>query len=135
MASEKEVTEEDYNKAVAEGDRMIAEANKKTQEKIDQMGPALSGAPGGRDMVNHPPHYAEGGPKIRWPQPSPYSWEPPNSEFTLECIQVIRHIKDMRLANAMKYIWRVAFGVKWDKQEDIKKAIWYLNDWLENSID
>lgn len=67
------------------------------------------------DMVNHPPHYTRG-PGI-------------------ECIQVVRHIRDMRLANAVKYTWRVAFGGKNDNAEDIKKAIWYLNDYLENPID
>lgn len=52
----------------------------------------------------------------------------------IECIQVIRHVRDMRLANAMKYTWRVAFGGKGNDREDIKKAIWYLQDWLDNPI-
>lgn len=52
------------------------------------------------------------------------------------CIEVIRWIKDPRLFTAMKYIWRVAFGGKngVDPKEDIKKAIWYLNDYLENDV-
>ena len=65
------------------------------------------------DLVNHPPHYR--GPGI-------------------ECIRVIRHIKDMRLANAMKYIWRVAFGGKGNDRQDIEKAMWYLKDWLEYPV-
>lgn len=52
----------------------------------------------------------------------------------VECIEVIRHIADMRLATAVKYIWRVAFGGKANDREDIEKAIWYLNDWLGNPL-
>lgn len=77
------------------------------------------------DMVNHPEHYKRG-PKIEIDQ----QWK-----LVVECIEVIRHIRDMRLANAMKYIWRVAFGGKANDREDIQKAIWYLNDWLNNSLE
>lgn len=80
------------------------------------------------DMVNHPPHYTRG-PFVRHPL-SPIA----NVGRVLECIEVIRHINDLRLATAMKYIWRVAFGGKENDREDIKKAIWYLTDWLDNPI-
>ena len=73
------------------------------------------------DMVNHPQHYTRGPVVIRGPL-----------GYRIECIEVIRHIADMRLANAMKYIWRVAFGGKANDREDIEKAIWYLQDWLNN---
>ena len=88
----------------------------------------LENLPVTADMVNHPSHYTRG----------------PSIEVSLgydgiksitrvvECIEVIRHIKDMRLATAMKYIWRVAFGGKIDDREDIQKAIWYLTDWLDH---
>lgn len=87
------------------------------------------------DMVNNPPHYD--GPLVTFEVPQlPYNdghGVPPMQVSTpIKCIQVIRHITDFRLATAMKYIWRVAFGGKHDDREDIKKAIWYLNDWLEN---
>lgn len=78
------------------------------------------------DMVNHPPHYTRG-PRIG----TGVLGAPPR---VIECIEVIRHIKDMRLATAMKYIWRVAFGGKANDREDIEKAIWYLRDWLDNPI-
>lgn len=64
------------------------------------------------DMVNHPPHY--------------------DSESGLECIDAIRAMlgEDGFSAycrgTAMKYIWRT--GHKWDADEDIKKAIWYLQE-------
>jgi hypothetical protein len=81
-------------------------------------------------MVNRPPHYTRG-PLINQ-QHYPDCGHP--RARVIECIEVIRHIKDMRLATAMKYIWRVAFGGKEDDRQDIKKAIWYLRDWLDNPL-
>lgn len=74
-------------------------------------------------MVNSPAHYTRG-PRI--------DGSTTGGPRVLECIEVIRHIHDMRLANAVKYIWRVAFGGKANDREDIEKAIWYLRDWLNN---
>ena len=76
-------------------------------------------------MVNHPPHYGRG-PTITCPE-CKHVW-------MLECIAVIRWIKDMRLATAVKYIWRVAFGGKDDDRQDIKKSRWYLRDWLKHEV-
>lgn len=81
------------------------------------------------DMVNHPPHYTRG-PSVRC-----RCMNVACASSVIECIEVIRHITDMRLANAMKYIWRVAFGGKDNDREDIQKAIFYLNDWLDNPIE
>ena len=57
------------------------------------------------DPVNHPKHYTE--------HPS-----------GIECIQITRHM-GFNLGNAMKYVWRADLknGV-----EDLKKAVWYLQD-------
>lgn len=62
--------------------------------------------------------------------------------FIITCIEVMRHVKDPRLATALKYIWRVAFGGKREPDEtrsdreiderDINSAIWYLQDWVDN---
>jgi hypothetical protein len=81
----------------------------------------------GPEMVNHPDHYTRG-PTVTCPSCG-HSW-------VLECIAVIRWIRDMRLANAVKYAWRVAFGGKpgTDDREDIKKGAWYLTDWLDNPV-
>lgn len=97
----------------------------------------------GPDMVNHPPHYMRGpevvvaecnseGSVTEWIK----STVQRNTKLalTIECIEVIRHIHDVRLATAMKYIWRVAFGGKKNNREDIEKAIWYLKDWLDNPV-
>lgn len=58
------------------------------------------------DPVNHPKHYTS--------HPS-----------GIECIQITRHM-GFNLGNALKYIWRA--DLKADAIEDLKKAIWYLND-------
>ena len=77
------------------------------------------------DMVNHPPHYTRG-PRID------VACGCDHHTHTVECIEVIRHIEDFRLAQAMRYIWRVAFGGKWDDAEDIEKSRWYLQDFLDH---
>jgi hypothetical protein len=56
------------------------------------------------DSVNHPKHYTA--------HPS-----------GVECIQVTEHMS-FCLGNAVKYIWRA--DLKHDAEEDIEKAIWYL---------
>ena len=76
------------------------------------------------DWVN-PPHYRRG-PKLKI---ADGVWK------MVECIDVVRAIPDYRLANAIRYIWRVAFGGKWNNNEDIRKAVWYLNDFLDNPIE
>jgi hypothetical protein len=83
------------------------------------------------DMVSHPPHYTRG-PELAITRNDHFSTE--TIRHVVECIEVIRHIRDMRLANAMKYVWRVAFGGKANDREDIQKAIFYLNDFLNNPV-
>jgi Protein of unknwon function (DUF3310) len=61
------------------------------------------------DNVNHPKHYTS--------HPS-----------GIECIEVTRHM-GFNLGNAMKYIWRA--DLKHDAIEDLKKAVWYINDEIE----
>jgi Protein of unknwon function (DUF3310) len=57
------------------------------------------------DSVDHPKHY--------------------NTVPNIECIDVVRHFNFNR-GNAIKYVWRA--GNKGDEIEDLKKAIWYLQD-------
>ena len=61
------------------------------------------------DPVNHPKHYTD--------HPS-----------GVECIQITEHM-NFCLGNAVKYIWRA--DLKQDAEEDIEKAIWYLQRELE----
>jgi len=60
------------------------------------------------DQVNHPKHYTS--------HPS-----------GVECIEITRHM-GYNLGNAVKYIWRC--DLKRDAVEDLRKAIWYLQDEL-----
>lgn len=61
------------------------------------------------DLVNHPPHYT-------------------NHPSGIEAIQVTRHM-NFNLGNAVKYIWRA--GQKGDPIEDLRKAVFYLQDEIE----
>ncbi len=65
------------------------------------------------DMVNSPPHYNK----------SPATCK--KCGASIECIQVVRHMK-CNIANATKYLWRC--DLKNDAIEDLKKAIWYIQD-------
>lgn len=46
----------------------------------------------------------------------------------IECIDVTQHMS-FCLGNAVKYVWRA--GLNGDAQEDLRKAIWYLNREIE----
>lgn len=65
------------------------------------------------DVVNHPTHYETG---------------------KMECIdamietQGVEAVKNFCVCNAFKYLWRHEFK---NQVEDIKKAIWYLNKFVE----
>ncbi len=45
----------------------------------------------------------------------------------IECIDVVRNM-NFNLGNAVKYIWRHEHK---GRLEDIKKAIWYLEDYVK----
>lgn len=61
-------------------------------------------------MVYHPAHY--------------------NTDSGIECLKVIRYLP-FALANACKYVWR--YRGKWEPQEDLEKAAFYLDD-FENFL-
>lgn len=60
------------------------------------------------DPVNYPKHYTS--------DPS-----------GIECIQITRH-RNFNIGNAIKYLWRA--GLKDDNSDiqDLKKAVWYIED-------
>ena len=60
----------------------------------------------GSDSVNHPAHYN-------------------NHPSGIECIEITRWM-NFNLGNVMKYIWRE--GKKDSSAQDLKKALWYLQD-------
>ena len=60
------------------------------------------------DMVNHPTHYTS--------HPS-----------GIEAIEVTRHM-NFNLGNAMKYLWRAGIKDESKTIEDLRKAVFYIND-------
>lgn len=60
------------------------------------------------DPVNHPAHYTS--------HPS-----------GVECIQITRHMS-FNLGNAVKYLWRSGIKDQNKEIEDLKKAVFYIND-------
>lgn len=72
----------------------------------------MSEQPTGHDPVNHPSHYTS--------HPS-----------GVETIEMTRHLP-FDLGNALKYVMRR--GLKGSAQQDIEKAIWYLDDASKFSI-
>lgn len=69
------------------------------------------------EAVNHPNHYCS--------HPS-----------GIECIEIARHYC-FSIGNAIKYLWRAGLkkeegmGDKEKEIEDLKKAIWYINDRIQ----
>lgn len=66
-----------------------------------------------KETVNHPQHYNS------LPATCDKCGE------NIECISVVRHLS-FNLGNALKYIWRANY--KENTVEDLRKAIWYLED-------
>lgn len=61
-----------------------------------------------RDMVNHPQHYT-------------------SHPKGIECIDVIEDNPFMNIGQAMRYLWRVSWGSKFNDMEDLMKARWYID--------
>lgn len=66
------------------------------------------------DPVNHPTHYASEAKCSGCNEP-------------IECIDVVRHMS-FDQGNAMKYLWRA--GKKDATVQDLKKAVWYIQDMI-----
>ncbi|MGL5059897.1 MAG: DUF3310 domain-containing protein [Microcoleus sp.] len=83
--------------------------------------------------VDHPKHYQQvstiGRPILVALGVSPELLE-------VECLEAIEILEkdggwSFSLLNAVKYLWRC--GLKGDANEDLRKASWYLNQWLESA--
>ena len=68
------------------------------------------------DNVNHPPHYTSSEAHCS------------GCDKTIECIDITRHLS-FNIGNAVKYLWR--YKMK-NGTEDLQKAIWYINDEVNN---
>ena len=59
-----------------------------------------------------------------------------NHPSKIECIDITRHY-DFCIGNAIKYLWRAGLKMDVDKSakdkeiEDLRKAIWYIEDKIE----
>ena len=67
------------------------------------------------DPVNHPKHYTDSGIKCA------------SCKAPIECIVVARNF-NFDLGNVIKYIWRAQ---RKNGLEDLKKAAWYINDYIK----
>lgn len=65
----------------------------------------------GNDVVNHPSHYTS--------DPS-----------GVECITITRH-RSFNVGNAFKYLWRAGLKDDAKQVEDLRKAVFYINDEIE----
>lgn len=65
------------------------------------------------DNVNHPSHYETNGVECI---------------VAMEAAQGVGAVQNFCICNAFKYIWRHKHK---NGAEDIRKAVWYLNKWLE----
>lgn len=63
------------------------------------------------DVVNHPSHYTS--------DPS-----------GVECITITRH-RSFNVGNAFKYLWRAGLKDDAKQVEDLRKAVFYINDEIE----
>lgn len=68
----------------------------------------------GGDAVTHPSHY---------------NWHPGG----IECREVVRHF-DFNLGNAIKYVWRAGYKDSRTHIEDLRKAIDYINDEINEVV-
>lgn len=60
------------------------------------------------DPVEHPSHYT-------------------SDKSGVECIEVTRW-RNFNIGNAIKYLWRAGLKDDNPNTQDLKKAIWYIND-------
>lgn len=85
------------------------------------------------EEVDHPPHYLNRNASIVLSEHAAEVFTQDGIIYRpVECIELMRRIKDPRIAHAWSYIWRIAFGGKIDDSQDAEKARWYLNDFFEH---
>ena len=77
-----------------------------TEIKDDEI--IYQSAPAAHDPVNHPKHYTS--------DPS-----------GVECIEITRH-SNFNIGNALKYLWRAGLKDGNSDIQDLKKAVWYIQD-------
>lgn len=82
-----------------------------TVDTVEEAMTLLEDGTANNDAVNHPSHY--------------------NADPSgIECIEIVRH-RNFNIGNAFKYLWRAGLKDGSEDVEDLKKAIWYINDEIE----
>lgn len=85
-------------------------------------------------MVNHPKHYLNTNAIIELNEHECFERDG-KMYRPVECIELMRRIKDPRIATVFKYVWRIAFGGKFDDDEDAGKGVFYLQDFVGHKVD
>ena len=65
-----------------------------------------------KDLVNHPSHYC-------------------NHPSKIECIDIVKH-HDFCIGNAIKYLWRCGLKENNSEVQDLKKAVFYINQKIKD---
>lgn len=82
---------------------------------VDTVEEAMDLLDKGREAVNHPSHY--------------------NADPSgIECIEIVRH-RNFNIGNAIKYLWRAGLKDGNKDVQDLKKAIWYIEDEIKRLED
>lgn len=82
---------------------------------VDTVDEAMDLLDKGREAVNHPSHY--------------------NADPSgIECIEIVRH-RNFNIGNAIKYLWRAGLKDGNKDVQDLKKAIWYIEDEIKRLED
>lgn len=86
-----------------------------TVDTVDEAMKLLEGETAEKDAVNHPSHY--------------------NADPSgIECIEIVRH-RNFNIGNAIKYLWRAGLKDGNKDVQDLKKAIWYIEDEIKRLED
>lgn len=78
------------------------------------------------DGVTYPPSWTAGQKHDPVNHPKHYTSDPSG----VECIEITRH-RNFNIGNAFKYLWRAGLKDGNSDIDDLKKAIWYIQDEIE----
>ena len=98
----------DGYKSYCKGFGIVLWQRQPNQTTIDAMNDYKTEAFDTKEMVNHPEHYNK--------HPS-----------GIECIDIARH-HDFAIGSAIKYLWRAGLKDSDNEVQDLKKAVWYIQD-------
>lgn len=93
----------------------VFDSNRVSIGTVDTVKEAMGLLDRGQELVNHPSHY--------------------NADPSgIECIEIVRH-RNFNIGNAIKYLWRAGLKDGNKDVQDLKKAIWYIEDEIKRLED